>query len=138
LSKSLLDTDIISEILKGIDPNIRAKAIAYRSQFGFYTTSVISVMEIVEGWHRRQNEARITQFLGTLATEEVLPMTLADADLAGRIYVDLERTGQRIGYPDCIIGAIAINNQITLVTGNTLHYQRIQTFGYSLLLDNWR
>ena len=36
------------------------------------------------------------------------------------------------------VEAIAISNQITLVTENTAHYQRIQDFGFSLLLNNWR
>jgi len=37
-----------------------------------------------------------------------------------------------------MIAAIAIENGLTLVTGNTAHYQYIQQLGYSLKLDNWR
>lgn len=59
-------------------------------------------------------------------TEEVLRLELPDAELAGRIYADLERIGQPIGYRDSMIAAIALQNNLTLVTGNLYHYQRIQ------------
>jgi tRNA(fMet)-specific endonuclease VapC len=36
------------------------------------------------------------------------------------------------------ITAIAIENNLILVTGNTKHYQKIQSLGYPLQLDNWR
>ncbi len=51
---------------------------------------------------------------------------------------NLERTGQPIGLADSIIAAIAIQHDLTLVTGNLAHYERIQGLGYSLKLDNWR
>jgi predicted nucleic acid-binding protein len=34
--------------------------------------------------------------------------------------------------------AIALHKDLTLVTGNLTHYQRIQALGYSSKLDNWR
>lgn len=137
MDKVLLDTDILSEIFKGINQRVIAKATAYRAVFGYYTTNVITVMEVVQGWHKRQRED-IQAFLAKLPTEEVLMLELSDAELAGRIYADLERTGQPIGYPDSMIAAIALQHNLTLVTGNLAHYQRIQALGYSLRLDNWR
>lgn len=71
-------------------------------------------------------------------TEEVLRLELPDAELVGRIYADLERIGQTIGYPDSMIAAIASQHNLTLVTGNLSHYQRIQILGYPLRLDNRR
>ena len=50
VEKSLLDTDILSEIIKRANPHIIAKANSYLNQFDKYTISVITVMEIVEGW----------------------------------------------------------------------------------------
>jgi len=32
----------------------------------------------------------------------------------------------------------AIQHDLTLVTGNQAHYQRLQELGYPLKLDNWR
>ena len=93
--------------------------------------SVITVMEIVKGFHKLQREDRIEQFLAGLPTVEVLTLDLRSAELAGRIYADLERTGQPIGRADPMIAALALRHGLTLVTGNISHYQRIQALNYS-------
>jgi tRNA(fMet)-specific endonuclease VapC len=138
LDKALLDTDILSEIFRGVNQRVITKATAYRAVFSYYTISVITVMEVVQGWHKRQRKDRVQEFLATLITEEILKLELQDSILAGRIYADLERIGQPIGYPDSMIAAIALQRNLTLVTGNLSHYQRIRALGYSLQLDNWR
>ena len=138
MDKSLLDTDIFSEILKGINPNVVAKATAYRSVFGQYTISVITVMEIFKGFHKLQREDRIQQFLAGLTTVELLSLDAQSAELAGRIYADLERSGQPIGRADPMVAAIALRHGLVLVTGNLAHYQRIQNLGYALRLENWK
>ncbi|MEH1844771.1 MAG: PIN domain-containing protein [Nostoc sp.] len=124
VEKSLLDTDIISEIIKRANPRIIVRANSYLNQFDKYTLSVITVMEIVEGWHKRKQEQRLQQFLTILTSQEILSFDLTEAVLAGKIYADLEITGKRIGYPDCMIAAIAISHNLTLVTGNLSHYQQ--------------
>ncbi|MEH2110191.1 type II toxin-antitoxin system VapC family toxin [Nostoc sp.] len=138
VEKSLLDTDILSEIIKRVNPRIIVKANNYLSQFDKYTISAITVIEILEGWQKRKQEKRLQQFLTIVASQEILSFDLTEAVLAGKIYADLETTGKRIGYPDCMIAAIAISHNLTLVTGNLSHYQRIQDLNYSLRLDNWR
>lgn len=138
VEKSLLDTDILSEIIKAVNTDILIKAHIYLTQFGKYTISVISVMEIVEGWQKRKQPKRLEKFLNIMTKQEILSLEFNGAILAGKIYADLENIGKRIGYPDCIIAAIAMEHDLTLVTGNIDHYQRIQNLGYSLKLDNWR
>lgn len=108
MRKALLDTDILSETFKGINQYVIIKATAYRAVFGYYTTSVITVMEVIQGWHKRQKEDKVQTFLAALVSEEILRLELQDAELAGRIYGDLERIGRAIGYPDSMIAAIAI------------------------------
>jgi tRNA(fMet)-specific endonuclease VapC len=138
MDRALLDTDIFSEILKGIDQRVVAKAVEYHAAFGHYTISVITVMEIIKGFHKLQREDRIAQFLAGLPTVEVLLLDLQSAGLAGRIYADLERTGQPIGRADPMIAALALQHDLTLVTGNLAHYQRVQALNYQLKLENWR
>ena len=138
MDKSLLDTDIFSEVLKGVDPQVVARATAYRAAFGYYTISAITVLEVVKGFHKLQREDRIQEFLSKLPNIEVLTLDVRSSELAGRIYADLEKSGQGIGRADPIVAAIAFRHNLTLVTGNMAHYQRIQALGYALKLDNWR
>ena len=63
MDRALLDTDILSEILKGKNPRVVANADAYRATFGHYLISTISVIEIVKGFHKRGREEDIRQFL---------------------------------------------------------------------------
>ena len=72
MDKALLDTDIFSEVLKGIDRNVVAKATDYRATFGRYCISTITVIEIVRGFHKLQREARLQQFLAVLDGVELL------------------------------------------------------------------
>lgn len=68
MHKALLDTDILSEVIKEINQQVIVRATAYHAVLGYYTTSVITVMEVVQGWHKRQREDRVTDFLNILAT----------------------------------------------------------------------
>ncbi len=96
------------------------------------------MLEIIKGFHKVQREADIERFLSAISNTELLTLNLENAELAGRIYADLERTGQTIGHTDPMIAAIALENDLVLITGNVRHYQRIQKLGYSLKLDNWK
>jgi tRNA(fMet)-specific endonuclease VapC len=53
LNKALLDTDIFSEIAKGVDQAVARHAAAYRSAFNRYTISV-TLMEIIRGYQQKQ------------------------------------------------------------------------------------
>jgi len=138
VNKCLLDTDILSEVGKAIDPNVTRNATAYRRSHGFLTLSVISVMEVIQGYQRVGASSRIQAFRNAITAEEVLLFDQASADLAGQVAGDLDRVGQPIGRCDPMIAAIAIIHGLELVTGNTAHYQRIQQLGYPLTLTNWR
>jgi tRNA(fMet)-specific endonuclease VapC len=138
VNKSLLDTDIFSEILKGVDPKVAHKATAYLGAFGHYTTTVLTVMEVVKGIHKQRRAKKLKQFLSHISAAEVLPFDQASAELAGRIFADLEGIGQPIGRIDPMIAAVALQHGLTLVTGNLFHYERIQALDYKLQLDNWR
>lgn len=137
MNKSLLDTDIFSEIGKGIDQNVARNAVAYLSVFGRYTLSAVTVEEVVWGLEKRQSVRRLNAFRASVPSMEVLPFAGA-ADLAGRIGAGLDRIGQLIGLADTMIAAIALEHGLELVTGNTSDFQRVQNLGYPLVLANWR
>lgn len=138
MDKSLVDTDIFSEVLKGRDQIVAAHAGSYLGQHGRLTISAVTVMEIVKGFQQVQREDRLQSFLSVLAGLEVAPFDSEEAILAGRIYGDLQRTGQPIGRADPMIAATALVSGLVLVTGNTDHYERILRLGHPLRLANWR
>jgi tRNA(fMet)-specific endonuclease VapC len=138
VNKALLDTDIYSEVLKAVNPDVARNAALYRQQHGVYTVSAITLMEIVQGFQQTQNFRRLHAFLAVVALEEILPFDERAGELAGRIAGDLDRTGQPIGTADPMIAALAIEHSLDLITGNTAHFQRIQQLGYPLSLANWR
>jgi tRNA(fMet)-specific endonuclease VapC len=138
VNKALIDTDIFSELGKGVDQRVVQNAAAYQAAFGQYTISAVTVMEIVRGLRKKQATARLQAFLASIVTMEVLPFDEAAAEPAGQIEGDLERIGQPVGRADPMIAAIALRGQLELITGNTAHYQRIQQLGHPLVLGNWR
>ena len=137
MNKALLDTDILSEIGKGIDPTVARHASAYLRAFGRYTLSAVTVAEIIWGLEKRRSVLRLRAFRASLPSMEVLSFSDA-ADLAGRIGAGLDRIGQPIGLADTMIAAIALEHGLELVTGNTSDFQRVQQLGYPLILANWR
>lgn len=52
----------------------------------------------------------------------------------GEIRHSLEHSGQRVDQFDLLIGATAIHHNLTLVTSNLKHFERIQ----GLVIENWR
>lgn len=138
MNKAILDTDILSEIIKGVNQTVAAHAKTYRRAFGHYTLSVVTVMEIVRGYQKKQATRQLQAFLATLPAAEVLAFETAEAELSGRIAGELERTGRPIGHADSMIAAVAIEQGLELVTGNTTHFQRVQQLGCPLTLINWR
>lgn len=68
MRKTLLDTDIFSEILKKKHLDVNRIAQQYYQQFGYYTISTITVMEIVKGFHKIGRSEGIERLLRELAT----------------------------------------------------------------------
>ena len=52
MNKALLDTDIYSEILKGVNATVVGNAAVYRQVHGVLSLSTITVMEAVQGFQK--------------------------------------------------------------------------------------
>ena len=138
MKKGLLDTENSFELGKGVNEAVARNGATYRATFSRYTISVITVMEVVRGLQKKQATRQLQTFLSNIASEEVLPFDQGAAELAGRIEGELERVGRPVGRADPMIAAIALQNGLELVTGNTNHYLRIEQIGYPLVLHDWR
>jgi tRNA(fMet)-specific endonuclease VapC len=62
-----------------------------------------------------------------------LPFEDACCDAYGRIRSDLARSGTFIGPNDLLIAAIAVANNLTLITANQNEFSRVS----GLSIDNW-
>lgn len=138
MNKSLLDTDTLSWVNKAKDSVVLATASRYLSHFGNFTLSSVTVMEVVRGYKMAGNINRLADFLDSLPMHEILDFETSTAVLAGEIDAALLKTGQPIGRADPMIAATAIEYSLILVTGNIKHFERIQSLGYPLQLEDWR
>jgi predicted nucleic acid-binding protein len=138
MAKVLLDTDILSEVIKKKDEHVMGRAEAYLAAEGHFTVSVLSVMEVVYGFHRIGREDRVTEFRSLIADHEVLDVDVATAATAGRIYADLEAKGTVVGLADVMIAAVALQHNLPVVTGNVQHFEAVRGAGHPLEIDNWR
>ena len=63
----------------------------------------------------------------------ILPFDRTAAEAFGSIRAELERAGTPLAEPELRIGAIALTNNLTVVTGNVRHFARIP----GLQVENW-
>jgi tRNA(fMet)-specific endonuclease VapC len=136
--RTLVDTDIWSEIFKGKNATVAARASTYLSQHGRLTISAITVFEVVQGLQRVQRQDKLEAFRTMLEDIEVLDLDQASADLAGVLHGELDRTGHAIDVGDAQNAAIALRHRVCIATGNVRHYARVQGLGYPLIVQNWR
>ncbi len=130
----LLDTNVLSELIRK-HPNSGVLARVELLNASDCFASEVTLFELRYGAMLREDAAvfweRIHGELIPAATW--LPVNgrihLRAADLAA----DLESRGERIGNEDCWIAATAIEHQLTLVTRNVRHFERID----GLSLENW-
>lgn len=121
--KYLLDTDWIINALNGRQP-VAEKIKGLRNEG--LTISMISVAEIYEGiFGSRNPEKHETDFKNFLTGVTVLEITEDVCKKFGEIRNNLRKKGQLIGEFDLLIASSALVNNLTLLTGNVKHYERI-------------
>jgi len=136
MPRAIVDTDILSDVLRAKNETVMRRALAYLQEHGRLSISAISVFEVVRGRHQANQIDRAMQFLAWTATAEVVPFDAECARRGGEIAGALLRSGTPLGVADVLIAATAIVHRATLVTANMTHYQRLVAFG--LTIENWR
>jgi len=132
MNLSLLDTDILSEFLRGNEKVIE-KVDAHVSQFGFINLSTIIYYEILNSLLYKEAKKQLTRFEDFIELNTVVPLTLVKAKIAAAILSDLRKKGREIGHTETLITGTALSNQLQLVTNNTEHFKRID----GLEIGNW-
>lgn len=127
----LLDTDTLIYVLKG---NPRVKENLHVHLYDPMYISTISMMELFYGAYKSQ---LIDTNLAKLKTLEnsfsLLPAGPEICEIFGKLKARLEVDGTRLDDLDLIIAAIALANNLVLITNNQKHFSRIQ----GLKLANW-
>ena len=93
----------------------------------------ITVGELVYG-ARKRGSTRLHADIDRAAAEvAILPFDEPAARAYAEIRVQLETAGQRLDDADLRIAAICLAHELTLVTGNVRHFERVP----GLRVENW-
>lgn len=132
MTNYLLDTNIISAVLaKNRSIQRRIAQALYEQDKLFIST--ISYYEIWRGLLAIQASRKMIDFK---AFVEQHPMVGIDSqpvlDQASQIYATLKRQGNLILDADILIAAVALTNELILVTADR-HFERLE----NLVIENW-
>jgi tRNA(fMet)-specific endonuclease VapC len=130
----LLDTDILSEILKAKNPQVLAKARRYLAHHQRFAFSAITLYEIMRGFLWSQATRALDEFLTLADGSSVLPASIPVLRRAADLWAEAYRHGHSRSDADLIIAATALESKRMLVTGNTAHFAWIP----GLTLTDWR
>lgn len=132
MKASILDTDILSEFLRG-NPRVIEKVTEHVNKYGFVSLSIITYYEILNGLLYKDARKQLIKFEEFVSLNKVIPLTLPMAKTAATIQAELRKKGSEIGHTDTLIAGIAITSKLQLVTNNTDHFKRIK----GLEIANW-
>jgi len=127
-----LDTDLLVAILRG-------KKDAYSQGIqldieGKEATTSINAFELFVGANKSKRKTEnVKDALKLLGRLEVIPLDLSSSQRAGEIAAKLMVKGETIDFRDAMVGGIALEKDLTLVTRNKSHFARIK----GLRVETW-
>jgi len=128
--KYLLDTNIISYYLKGIE-NLKEKI---TSNIDSLSISIISYYEIISGLQSIDANKRINEFEKFCKLIDIINLDKASILASCKIYASLKKSGRLIDDIDILIAGIALSNNLVMITDNAEHFGRIE----GLKVENWK
>ncbi|MBW2427843.1 MAG: PIN domain-containing protein [Deltaproteobacteria bacterium] len=130
----IFDTDIYTNVVRKIPSEKlldRLKKIPRRDQF----TTTITIAEVYYGVMKASNRTRLLGLFEAvlLPRATILPFSFLAAKKYGKIRSFLAKQGTLLAHADLQIATIALSMNMTLVTANLKHFQRIP----QLTVENW-
>jgi tRNA(fMet)-specific endonuclease VapC len=129
----LLDTDTCIYLIKKKPPSVLQKLSELSTSD--VALSMITLFELQYGvensQHHKQSGKALNHFVESI--QYILPMDRLATSYAAQVRADLKRKGTPIGPYDLLIAAVALSNNLTLVSNNTREFKRIE----GLKLENW-
>lgn len=119
----LIDSDCIINFLNG-----RKETVLLVNKLARFdlATSVICVAEILEGLVDSKYSGKMKIFVDFLRNLGIFDIDLYVADVYSKIRSDQRKKGELIDKFDLLIASTCLANNLTLVTGNAKHFQRIR------------
>jgi tRNA(fMet)-specific endonuclease VapC len=131
---SLLDTDMLSEVLKRKHLTVRRKAAAYLRQYGQFALSAITRYEAKRGLKQKKAVRQLHQFEIFCQHSLVLPIGDNVLDRAVELWVVAYKGVHPRNDADLIVAATALEQGRAVVTGNVGHFDWIP----GLTIEDWR
>jgi len=128
------DTDTITNIVKPRPSEKLLKRLEKIPKNQQYV-STITISEIVYGAEKSQRPEFHLNNLETilLPAVNIIGFDTKAAYVCGRIRAELEKRGTPLDLADLEIASIAIANNLTLITNNIRHFERVPLLQY----ENW-
>jgi tRNA(fMet)-specific endonuclease VapC len=125
--KLLLDTNVISKMVRGREPSYRQNAELSVVAGNQHCTSVVVKFELEYGAIRSPfpDITRLKYSRIMVLMTHIYDVVADDAIIAARIRNELELRGERIGEYDVLIAAQAIRTGSILVSNNRKHFDRV-------------
>ena len=88
MKASLIDTDILSEFLRG-NKKVISRVDEHLNEFGFISLSIITYYEILNGLLYKDAKKQLGKFEEFVELNKVLPLTLKTVKVSASIQADL-------------------------------------------------
>jgi tRNA(fMet)-specific endonuclease VapC len=134
MAASLLDTDILSEILKQKNSIVVQKAATYLQTHQQFTFSAITRYEILRSLKAKSASRQLQQFATFCQHCQILPVTDGIFDRAADLWAATHAVGRPRKDADHLIAATALEHGLTLVTGNAIDFSWV----VGLTIVDWR
>ena len=132
MKRCTLDTNIITAFLKN-DLQVVEKVSNYLELFDKLTINIISYYEILRGLKDLGSQKKLRSFEDFIQENELVLIRKETVEKAAEIYAYLKKDGNLIQDADILMAAIAIVDDLILITANTSHFDRVK----GLIIDNW-
>jgi predicted nucleic acid-binding protein len=134
MSIVLLDTHILSELIKLRNLVVQRHALGYVQQVGPIAFSAVTRYEIIRGLKQQNATAQLSRSATFCQNSLVLPIDDAILDRASDLWANARTHGHPHNDADLIVASTALEHRRVLVTGNTRHFDWIP----GLKMEDWR
>ena len=121
----LIDTDACIAFLDGADVRLRDRWLGTPSN-DLALCSVVKTELYRGAWGSSDPVGVLARLEHFMAPFRSLPYDDRAAERCGEIISTLARSGRSIGQSDCMIAAIALAEDLTVVTRNLRHFRRVR------------